>query len=211
MYGEVHEDGPRFKVQHAAVSCRRKKQMWQENQKTSRESESNRAEVFRGGHCTLRPQPTTGLTISASSEAHPFIIEPLIAPDSSIHSITASSLFFRSPFFCIYLSLTHSLFTQGSLQSCNHWPCPSTILSPSRSLCQRALHNLQIPFSFVFLGFPHIPQCFPSPSIPVFFFSEGKLILIILSPLSLAHPPPPVSLSLHDLSFSLSLCLEHLR
>lgn len=129
-----------------------------------------------------------------------------------------SSLYFSSllallsiPSICVHLHLfssphsksTHllhiSLFTQGSCDPYSHVIIGPILLPlyqscfhliPSRFLCQRALQNLQILFSPIVFAFPRIPRCSTSPLLPVFFSSQGILILIILSPLS--HPSSPL-------------------
>lgn len=128
-----------------------------------------------------------------------------------IPSICSSLVSFACPP-TISTHLLLILFTQGSCEPYNPVIISPLCLPsshscfhmiPSHSLCQRALQNLQILFSLVFCVFPHIPQRTPSPSLPVFFSSQGKLRLIILSPL--ARPSSPfISLSLHNLLLSLS-------
>lgn len=130
----------------------------------------------------------------------------------SILSICVYLHFFFFSMLHFYPSLTHSLSNQGSCDPYNPVIMGPVLLSfshscfrpiPSCSLCQRALQNLQILFSLDFYACPCIPQCATSPSLPVFFSSEGILILIILSPL--AHLSFPLQVCPSTISLTLSL------
>lgn len=116
-----------------------KDKMWQEkvNAATTRGGKWNkgiRVEVFKC--CTPCPlsQLLLWLCRFPSSEAPPFINAPLIAPCPTLFSFHLCIL--------LLVFLPHATFSTHhctlilcspgllwSIQSCNHWPCPSTILS----------------------------------------------------------------------------------
>lgn len=158
-----------------------------------------RAEVFKGGDCTPSPPPTTTLTVS--------LVQPVLLslhPSSllvlfSIPSIRVFLRLFSFYTLHLYPSLTQSVSTQGSRDPHNpliigpvRLPSSHSCFHPipSRSLCQKALQKLKILSSLVFFAFPPFPQASTSPSLHLFFSSEGKLILIIPSPLP--HPSSPL-------------------
>ena len=128
-----------------------------------------------------------------------------------ISSICVHLHLFSSPHSNSTRLLHISLFTQGSCDPYSPVITGPVLLPlyesyfhliPSRFLCQRALQNLQILFSLVVFAFPCIPRCSTSPLLPVFFSSQGILILIILSPLS--HPSSPLYVCPSTISLTLS-------
>lgn len=160
------------------------------------------------------------MSFSVSSEAHPFITAPLVTPCPTLYPfylcIPPLLFLLHAPFLTISYSFSVQPGLLWSIQSCNHGPCPSIILSfmfsPDSLLLSLPKGSPESPnplFSrFLCLSmYPSVCYLSLAPCV----FLQWRNTHTNHSVSTRSPILPLTSLSLHNLSHSVSLCLEHLR